>query len=48
MPAVHAGTATGSAVAEVAFCYTGDPTRAGERLYTRDYYLRLAEQSVDA
>jgi len=39
---------TGSAIAEVAMCYTGDLTDPGERLYTLDYYLKLAEQIVDA
>ncbi|WP_411285954.1 pyruvate carboxylase [Lapillicoccus sp.] len=47
-PAIDAVRATGTAVAEVAFCYTGDLTSPGERLYTLDYYLRLAEQIVDA
>jgi pyruvate carboxylase len=35
-------------VAEVALCYTGDLSNPDERLYTLDYYLRLAEQIVDA
>ena len=47
-PAVDAVRETGTAVAEVALCYTGDLTSPGERLYTLDYYLRLAEQIVDA
>jgi pyruvate carboxylase len=45
-PAVEAVRATGTAVAEVALCYTADLTDPGERLYTLDYYLRLAEQIV--
>ncbi|HEU4567570.1 MAG TPA: biotin/lipoyl-containing protein, partial [Marmoricola sp.] len=36
------------AVAEVALCYTGDLSSPDERLYTLDYYLRLAERIVDA
>ena len=39
---------TGTAVAEVALCYTGDLSDPGEKLYTLDYYLRLAEQIVEA
>ncbi|NYG07887.1 pyruvate carboxylase [Phycicoccus badiiscoriae] len=47
-PAIEAVRATGTAVAEVALCYTGDLTSPGEKLYTLDYYLRLAEQIADA
>ena len=47
-PAIDAVRATGTSVAEVALCYTGDLSDPGERLYTLDYYLRLAEQIVDA
>ena len=47
-PAIEAVRATGTAVAEVALCYTGDLIDPGEDLYTLDYYLRLAEQIVDA
>jgi pyruvate carboxylase len=47
-PAIDAVRATGTAVAEVALCYTGDLSDPSERLYTLDYYLRLAEQIVDA
>ncbi|GAB2747995.1 pyruvate carboxylase [Terrabacter koreensis] len=46
-PAVEAVLGTGTAVAEVALCYTGNLMSPGERLYTLDYYLRLAEQIVD-
>jgi len=46
-PAVEAVLETGTAVAEVALCYTGNLTDPGETLYTLDYYLRLAEQIVD-
>ena len=47
-PAIDAVRDTGTAVAEVALSYTGDLADPGERLYTLDYYLRLAEQAVDA
>ena len=47
-PAIDAVRATGTAVAEVALCYTGDLTSPGEKLYTLDYYLRLAEQIAEA
>ncbi len=47
-PAIDAVRATGTAVAEVALCYTGDLSDPGENLYTLDYYLRLAEQIVEA
>ncbi|QSE41308.1 pyruvate carboxylase [Rhodococcus erythropolis] len=47
-PAIDAVRGTGTTVAEVALCYTGDLADPGETLYTLDYYLRLAEQIVDA
>ncbi|WP_104106051.1 pyruvate carboxylase [Nocardioides sp. 616] len=47
-PAIEAVRATGSTVAEVALCYTGDLSSPGEQLYTLDYYLRLAERIVEA
>ncbi len=47
-PAIDAVRATGTAIAEVALCYTGDLSNPAEKLYTLDYYLRLAEQIVDA
>ncbi|QLD12844.1 pyruvate carboxylase [Microbacterium oleivorans] len=47
-PAIDAVLATGSTVAEVALCYTGDLIDPREELYTLDYYLGLAEQIVDA
>ena len=47
-PAIDAVRATGTTVAEVALCYTGDLLNPAENLYTLDYYLRLAEQMVDA
>lgn len=47
-PAIEAVRATGTAVAEVALCYTGDLSDPDERLYTLDYYLDLAQRIVDA
>jgi len=47
-PAIEAVRATGTAVAEVALCYTGDLSNPDEKLYTLDYYLGLAERIVDA
>ena len=47
-PAIDAVLATGTAVAEVAVCYTGDLLDPAENLYTLDYYLGLAEEIVDA
>ena len=45
-PAVEAVLGTGTAVAEVALCYTGNLLDPREELYTLDYYLRLAEEIV--
>ena len=47
-PAIDAVRATGTSIAEVALCYTADLSNPAERLYTLDYYLRLAEQIVNA
>ncbi|WP_442971294.1 ATP-binding protein, partial [Rhodococcus sp. Leaf7] len=47
-PAIDAVRETGTTIAEVAMSYTGDLSNPGEKLYTLDYYLRLAEQIVDA
>lgn len=47
-PAIDAVREVGTSVAEVAMCYTGDLSNPGENLYTLDYYLKLAEQIVDA
>jgi pyruvate carboxylase len=47
-PAIDAVRATNTTVAEVAMSYTGDLSDPAESLYTLDYYLRLAEQIVDA
>ncbi|SLI06202.1 Probable pyruvate carboxylase PCA [Mycobacteroides abscessus subsp. bolletii] len=47
-PAIDVVREVGTSVAEVAMCYTGDLSNPGENLYTLDYYLKLAEQIVDA
>ena len=47
-PAIDAVLETGTAVAEVAVCYTADLLDPSEKLYTLDYYLRLAEQIVES
>jgi len=47
-PAIDAVRETGTAVAEVAMSYTGNLSDPNENLYTLDYYLKLAEQIVDA
>ncbi|MFG3343895.1 pyruvate carboxylase [Streptomyces sp. NPDC048018] len=47
-PAIDAVRETGTAVAEVALCYTSDLSDPAEKLYTLDYYLRLAEKIVAA
>jgi pyruvate carboxylase len=47
-PAIEAVLETGTAVAEAALCYTGSMGSPGEKLYTLDYYLRLAEELVQA
>jgi pyruvate carboxylase len=47
-PAIEAVRETGTALAEVALCYTSDLSDPDERLYTLDYYLKLAEQIVGA
>ncbi|WP_040797470.1 pyruvate carboxylase [Nocardia higoensis] len=47
-PAIDAVRETGTTVAEVAMSYTGDLLNPAEDLYTLDYYLKLAEQIVDA
>jgi pyruvate carboxylase len=46
--AIDAVRATGTSVAEVALCYTGDLSDPAESLYTLDYYLRLAEQIAES
>ncbi|AMM32462.1 pyruvate carboxylase [Sinomonas atrocyanea] len=47
-PAIKAVRETGTAVAEVVLCYTGDLLDPAEDLYTLDYYLGLAQKIVDA
>ncbi|AUI52264.1 pyruvate carboxylase [Arthrobacter crystallopoietes] len=47
-PAIRAVRETGTAVAEVALCYTGDLMDPAEDLYTLDYYLDLAQRIVGA
>ncbi|MEY8568065.1 pyruvate carboxylase [Brevibacterium linens] len=47
-PAIEAVRGTNTSVAEVALCYTSDILDPREELYTLDYYLRLAEQIVNA
>ncbi|MGF7124223.1 MULTISPECIES: pyruvate carboxylase [unclassified Rhodococcus (in: high G+C Gram-positive bacteria)] len=47
-PAIEAVRETGTTVAEVALSYTGDLSNPNENLYTLDYYLRLAEEIVEA
>ena len=47
-PAIEAERGTGTALAEVALCYTGDLSNPNETLYTLDYYLKLAERIVEA
>jgi len=47
-PAIEAVRETGTTVAEVALCYTGDLSNPDETLYTLDYYLALAQRIVDA
>lgn len=47
-PAIDAVLETGTSVAEVAMAYSGDLSNPGEKLYTLDYYLKLAEQIVES
>ncbi|WP_104117496.1 pyruvate carboxylase [Arthrobacter sp. B1805] len=47
-PAIRAVRDTGTAVAEVALCYTADMLDPAEDLYTLNYYLELAQRIVDA
>ncbi|MBH0083628.1 pyruvate carboxylase [Salinibacterium sp. SWN167] len=47
-PAIDAVLNTGTAVAEVALCYTGDLLDPNEDLYTLDYYLKLADQIMES
>lgn len=45
-PAIDSVLETGTTLAEVALCYTGNLLDPAEDLYTLDYYLELAEQVV--
>jgi pyruvate carboxylase len=47
-PAIQAVRETGTTVAEVSLCYTGDLSSPDEKTYTLDYYLHLADRIVDA
>jgi pyruvate carboxylase len=47
-PAIQAVLDTGTAVAEVGICYSGNLIDPKEDLYTLDYYLGLAEKIVAA
>lgn len=47
-PAIEAVLETGTTVAEVAVCYTGNLLDPNEKLYTLEYYLGLAEEIVNA
>ncbi|MFW7415131.1 pyruvate carboxylase [Demequina sp. SO4-18] len=47
-PAIEAVRATGQSVAEATLCYTGNMISPDEDLYTLDYYLKLADQLVEA
>ena len=47
-PAIDAVLATGTAIAEVGMCYSGNLLDPAEDLYTLDYYLRLAEHIVES
>ncbi|HWF51903.1 MAG TPA: pyruvate carboxylase [Solirubrobacteraceae bacterium] len=48
MRAAIDATIESGAVAEAAVCYTGDLSDPAERVYTLDYYLRIAEGLVKA
>ncbi len=47
-PAIDAVRECGTVLAEVAMSYTGDLSDPAENLYTLDYYLKLADQIVQA
>ena len=47
-PAIDAVRQTGRSLAEVGLCYSGNLLGPAEDLYTLDYYLRLAEEVVEA
>lgn len=47
-PAIDAVLETGTTVAEVAMAYSGNLADPNEKLYTLDYYLKLAEEIVNS
>jgi pyruvate carboxylase len=47
-PAIQAVRDGGVGLAEAALCYTANLTDPDEKLYTLDYYLRLADELVEA
>lgn len=47
-PAIDAVLNTGTTLAEVGMCYSGNLLNPAEDLYTLDYYLALAERIVDS
>ncbi len=47
-PAIEAVLAADTCVAEVAMAYSGNLADPNEKLYTLDYYLKLAEQIVES
>ena len=47
-PAIQAVLETGTSIAEVGLCYSGNLLDPKEDLYTLDYYLKVAEKIVDA
>lgn len=47
-PAIDAVLETGTTLAEVGLCYSGNLSDPAEELYTLDYYLRLAETMVES
>ncbi len=47
-PAIDAVLETGTTLAEVGLCYSGNLSDPAEDLYTLDYYLRLAETMADS
>jgi pyruvate carboxylase len=47
-PAIDAVLETGTALAEVAICYSGDLLDPAEDLYTLDYYLAMADRIAES
>ena len=48
LPAIKAVRSTGQSIAEATLSYTANVSDPAEKLYTLDYYLRLADSLVDA